>query len=240
MITEEKQDELIFDFLEGNLSPDEEEAFLILKDESEILNREVRLWQNTYLQEPLPSVEALEQKLVIQKNRDTGRLSTRIYAIMLIGMTLIAAGDSFDKYIAGSIPQSKAQLTPSQETTAPISNLVPEYSEKVTSVGRQILASPESKENIAPLTDRLATGELFALPVLKGEELMIKPQAHTLEDFRFTRPEKDQRTHVQRKWSRHEQRLIRKKIWQDHRSRKVNEFRSGNEPYVVPLNTSNF
>src|SRR4051812_1203499 len=89
MTTENEKDELIFDFLEGNLNAAEEEAFLILQEESELFNRQVRLWQNTYMHEPLPAIKNLESKLFINTGNHTTSYTTRIYIIFIVMLTSV-------------------------------------------------------------------------------------------------------------------------------------------------------
>jgi hypothetical protein len=239
MNTIDKQDELIFDFLEGNLSPDEEEAFLILKEESEVLGRQVRLWQNTYLKEPLPSVEALEKKLFIHDEGHRRNFSYRIYAILMIALTyIVAPGDHVQRYIQGPLVEIKDKIVVIPKTTFdPLSTGTDCSKEKhkvsaQASITRQhetLPAAPLAGSKTIALSD-LKTEAVYKLQQIMLEKIQIKvTKTHTPESLK-----------ARKKWSRHEQRLIRKKLWQEDKARDINMFLNGNEPYVVPLNTINF
>jgi hypothetical protein len=241
MNTIDKQDELIFDFLEGNLSPDEEEAFLILKEESEVLGRQVRLWQNTYLKEPLPSVEALEKKLFIHDEGHSRNFSSRIYAILMIALTyIVAPGDHVQRYIQGPLAEiANENVVAIPESAFDPLNTGPDCSGKKykdsaqASITRQHEAPSaeyHSAESRPLVLSDLKTEAVFELQQIALEKIRIRvTKTHTPGSFK-----------ARKKWSRREQRLIRKKLWQEDKTRDINMFLNGNEPYVVPLNTNNF
>jgi hypothetical protein len=64
--TEWISDEIIFDYLEGNLSVEEREAFEFLMNDSELVTHEVKLWKNAYVKELLPDVGRLENSLIMK------------------------------------------------------------------------------------------------------------------------------------------------------------------------------
>jgi hypothetical protein len=236
MTTSNEQDELIFDFLEGNLTPEEEEAFSLLKDESELVDREVRLWRNTFLEEALPSVEALEQKLFIQHGTQTTGWFSRVYAwlpILFLYMTF--AGD----YIHDEEVNALVGLHPSKT----ISHKQPSPSEAILICEEPVKSKlPNTSQRIAthelqssePLTATVALSELKkstlvtpAIPVRRLEPVDVRIKMHRSLLAKKT-------------WSKREMRLIRKRLWQNDQVRQLNEFRRGRMPYVVPLNNNNF
>jgi hypothetical protein len=239
MITENEQDELIFDFLEGNLSHDEEEAFLMLKEESELFNRQVRLWQNTYLEEPLPSVELLERKLMIEPVRHTVNFSSRIYMILMIMMTYATLpGDGVEKYIPDTITSVTHDNIPvPYEATDQVSKIIFDCAEAGSTAGNRTVETQAevSTKNHRPI-DQSA---VLSKPNL---EALFKTEQVTLEEIevRKDKTQKQASSVAKKKWSRREKRLIRQKLWQDNHTRKANEFLKGNVPYVVPLNSNNF
>jgi hypothetical protein len=244
MIPDNKQDELIFDFLEGNLSADEEEAFLILKEENELLNRQVRLWQNTYLRAPLPSVEALEKKLLIPY-RHGGTFPSQLYIILIVALvSIVFHGDWVQSYrVALPVePGSKSSTTyipPSRhEAETENSEIIAtcpqdHYAKRGNEPVRQYEVKPNGK----------SLPELSTLTVADLERaVLLKPLLSPLTPVNIT-PSTSRRSDTvtkAKKWSRREVRLIRKKRRLDERTRKANEFLKGNEPYVVPLNGNNF
>ena len=239
MITENEQDELIFDFLEGNLSHDEEEAFLILKEENELFNRQVRLWQNTYMKEPLPSVELLERRLIIQPGRHTVNFSSRIYMVLIIMLTYVTLpGDGVEKYVPGAITKVTHDNTPIPEETADqASKIIFDCMEDQNIVVKRTV---QTQSEVVTKDDRpinqpavLSKPDLEAL--FMTEQLILKKI-----EVRKGETPKPNSVAARKKWSRREMRMIRQKLWQDSDTRKANEFQKGNVPYVVPLNSNNF
>lgn len=233
MIANKETDELIFDFLEGNLSPDEQEAFLILKEESEVLNRQVRLWQNTYLKEPLPSIQSLEKKLFMPSKHSVSFWS-RIYLTLVMLLYVSLPGDRGPKLIpvdfevvrfnnVSSLPADQAPIT----TIDCVDDNIPVATLKIK--------SKKSVEN------NLLVTESVMLTKLKLHNLFEAGQP-TLRKISLGKggPQKAISVASRKKWSRKEMRLIRQKRWQDSRARNANEFIKGNVPYVVPLNSNNF
>lgn len=244
MIQDNEQDELIFDFLEGNLTTDEEHAFRMLKDESELLNRQVRLWQNTYLREPLPSVEALEKKMLITPVVGSGLSSRLRTTIVVILASVITSGSWFHQQVPALVAQGKynhagepihgvsVDATPPNSDTA--SNCLNEGRSHYifTPVVRP---KPEFVENhasppIFTIHDLAHNPELAPLPMPSLSHIRIVS----------TVSEKSNKPLTARKWSGKEVRLLRKKLRDDERARKANEFLKGKEPYVVPLNSNNY
>jgi hypothetical protein len=238
MITENEQDELIFDFLEGNLSPDEEEAFLIMKEESELFNRQVRLWQNTYLEEALPSVELLEKKLFIKPGSDTVNFSSRLYIILIILLTYATlSGDSTHHNVPHTVVKVVQNNSIAGETAGKDLNLIVGCTEVRKIVARRTieLKSETPIENSQPAYQPFILFE-------RKPEVSFKTEQPTLRKIEI-RKNGDQKTTTvvaRKKWTRQEMRRIRQKLWQDNHTRNANKFLKGKVPYVVPLNSNNF
>jgi hypothetical protein len=233
MITENEQDELIFDFLEGNLSPDEQEAFLMLKDESELLAREVRLWENTYLHEALPAVGALEQKLLIRTDTGGRGVSFRLYTMLIMMLAILPiVGDKQE----ASVRQTRLDLVKSEKPLIHLLDLqhfqsTPLQEEKHVLAKKAIQRLADGEEKLQPSAlipdvrvSEIRTSRDLALKKISLAKLRVKNSVSP----------------VRKKWSRREKRLIRKKKWNDSDVRQAAEFMKGNVPYVVPLNTNNF
>ncbi len=234
MITENEQDELIFDFLEGNLSPDEKEAFLILKEESEVLGRQVRLWENTYLHEPLPSIEVLENKLLIPENGARG-FSFRIYGLLIMMLAILPiVGDRQEASIRNSVAhiditeplihkqeiQSFKRIAKTVEKKKNVTRKTP----KQETVPESMVQFQPSASVPAIEIDEIRTSQDLVLKKISPGKLSVKKPVLTFH----------------KKWSRHEKRQIRKKKWKDSDAKHAAEFMKGNVPYVVPLNSNNF
>jgi hypothetical protein len=236
MITGNEHDELIFDFLEGNLTAEEEGAFRMLKDESELIDRQVRLWENTFLKEPMPSVEALEQKLLLQPGIQTGGWLGRIYAWLPILFLYITFAGDFAPETETNAPNGLKTNETTSSTTACLSEPVLVSEEPV----KPKLPHPPQKvatsqfENTKSLTMTVAVSDLKRSTIITP---LISVRRIEPIDLRL-------KTHrsflVKKKWSKREMRFIRKRLWQIDNTRQLNEFRRGRVPYVVPLSNNNF
>jgi hypothetical protein len=235
MITENEQDELIFDFLEGNLSADEKEAFLILKDESEVLSRQVRLWENTYLQEALPSVDALEKKLLIRVDNGTRGFSSRIYGLLIMMLAFLpVTGDKQETLIRKmSIEQVNVTKPLPQDQKLRYSELIPQTLKEhdvkqAVRIQEPVMPSVEDIQDPASVhdlkMDAVHVSQDLALQKIKVGQLNVRK---AVLSFR-------------KQWSRLEKKQIRKKKWKDSDAKHAAEFMKGNVPYVVPLNSNNF
>jgi hypothetical protein len=236
MITDNKQDELIFDFLEGNMSADEAEAFRILQEESELLNRQVRLWQNTYLREPLPSVEALQQKLFIRPdNRHSGTFSARLYSLLMVVMLYVATSeDSGQKNISdmqGRIfVQKAARIANTLDTSTGIKedfksathcSDIPDIKTK-----RIRILKPKaiSVENYPSVKESLLAFDR------KPKTALANTPSLTLQKATIVKNKKYPAITARKKWTRRELRLLREKLWQDQQLRNEKEYRRGRVP----------
>jgi hypothetical protein len=233
MITDNKRDELIFDFLEGNLSAEEEEAFRILKDESELFNREVRLWQNTYLEEPLPAVDVLEKKLLIHSGWDMRSLWSRMYSVLLILFVFVMIPadrmneGSADSFVAKTVkvPSSVRGIEKSEVVAPNVEEMHP----KVIGIGKRVSQTTDTRHEVTS-TVRLRDLNLKSLADLPKPGMQKIEIKKTIIVPVVTR----------KKWTKREKKLIRQKRWHDNNTRQANKFQKGRVPYVVPLNSSNF
>jgi hypothetical protein len=81
-------DELIFDYLEGNLNKEEHEAFNLLKEENETFAHQVRLWQNGYVNEALPSTSELEERCMVKRQSATSMLTNPGFIAFMVEVIL--------------------------------------------------------------------------------------------------------------------------------------------------------
>jgi hypothetical protein len=232
MNTDRQTDELIFDFLEGNLSREEEEALRILKDESELLDREVRLWQNTYLKEELPVVEALEQKLMIRSDWNITPWGSRLFMLLLC---LLASTSS-------TLHQVNSQKSAEEEKIVAICSPAAQphmNSGPALTVTRKTIAEPMMLPTQISMSDPyLMDAEIVSE---RKPNPIIEIGAIRLPGINIKKTEKVKpSTASGKKWSRREMRIFRKKRWEENSKRQASEFRKGKIPYVVPLDSKNF
>lgn len=236
MITDDQRDELIFDYLEGNLNAEEEEVFRILNDESELFNREVRLWQNTYISEPLPSIEALENNLLI-----AGKNNTRNTIVSRIGIALILLFVNTTPDTGNSSVSLAGRLKNSAQVAIPGEREEPKNA--ITTECQPELRTAKKTQSLASLSDDAR--ELSFTPssgsVLKLDFIIEvpKPGVGNLPTEALTIPISVGKAE-RKKWTRRENRLIRKKRWRADELRRQSEFLKGKVPYVVPLDSNNF
>jgi hypothetical protein len=233
MITDDQHDELIFDFLEGNLSPEEEEGFQILRDESEVFSRQIKLWENAYLHDPLPSIKNLEDKLLIRKEHGTSAIFKRLSFLLFI----LVMHDSVQIY----------ERVPADRQTNIVN--VPNFttSEDSPQAGsecevKSVQAETSTQREVTPIVDSRSAEPTLAgavkvrlNPLLEWRQPVLEKL--TIESVSTTTPVSEV---VRKKLSRRENRLLRKIRWQNDGTRKANEFQKGKIPYVVPLNDNNF
>jgi hypothetical protein len=233
MNTGPQTDELIFDFLEGNLSREEEEALRILKDESELFDREVRLWQNTYLREELPAIESLEQKLLIRSGWNFALWGSRLCMLLLgifastsatLHQTNFPKRAEERKITAICSPAAQVHVSPDLAVTV----IRKAITKPVTLLSAQVSISDPDPMDIDIVSERkldsiIEVGKV-TLPVISIKKTeKVKPSALS-----------------RKKWTRRETRMLRKKRWRENRERAASEFQKGKVPYVVPLDSKNF
>jgi hypothetical protein len=242
MITDNERDELIFDFLEGNLSADEEEAFLILKDESELLSQQVRLWQNTYIKESLPSVEGLEKKLLINPKGYTGNLSTRFYTLLIMLFVYLPMTGERGREFTLRTFVSHA-VNPKISLNNIVADPKADHPKKNSSSSGKMILNHEGKSGPSEILVVRNADTVFHSVVLSHlkPKPIIGPQKFTLQNIEMVGTEMQSWAAVTRKkWSKSEMRQIRKKKRLDDEKRNAGEFLKGNVPYVVPLKSNNF
>lgn len=231
-------DEMAFDYLEGNLLPEEKDAFELLMAESEITHHQVKLWKSTYFNEALPVVDSLEKKLVRHESHSfVSEIIRKIFGVVLMLFPVVFL----------TVNTQPAQVNTITELTAntPIVNDAP---------GQCIDAT--KPQTISPVRDEISQVEITGNPVVN-----IKPesslqfestQANTsllkataekpiaLMNFKIASTNSVPTKTFIRKLSGKEIRSLNKRKRKEHQRQVEMKFLKGNEPYVVPLKNSNF
>jgi hypothetical protein len=235
MNIDDRLDELIFDYLEGNMSLEEQEAFMLLKEENEKFGQMVRVWKNTYVKEALPSIPELESKLLIHSAEPGRSFSGRIYILFMVLLIFLPA----DKI--GRISNKTESAFQNQPPIDCPDKAEPVFKTKTKTKNKQdqktgmtYTSTKQVDNSVAPIVVskkeiELVTDLDLAMPFVFEKSTLKKI------GYKKTFSEKANR----KKWSRKEERLIRQKRWSDWRRAQAG-FLSGNEPYVVPLNSNNF
>src|SRR5262245_10934614 len=111
-------DELVFDYLEGNLDKEEQEAFDLLKEENETFSHHVRLWQNAYISEALPVTSELEKRCLVRGGSGTGLMTNVGLIAIIVGMMLFVPSSTSELRIATHPPDITTEQAPEQELPA--------------------------------------------------------------------------------------------------------------------------
>jgi hypothetical protein len=242
MTTDDQHDHLIFDFVEGNLTAEENEAFRILIEESELLDREVRLWQNVRLKEELlPSTDDLEKKLLLQRHLATGsNTATRIYCLLLI--LFVGLAPPSEKPAVDTYHQLLSAVVSDPDTIVPDS--ASNCEDVVAATESEVPVSIQESNTQGPkVTSDAPTSAIEEIPLTaKKLRPIIDAKKTDWRTIEIKKPIYNQPAPgiARKEWSGREKRLIRQRLRNVERMRQANEFQKGRVPYVVPLNNNNF
>jgi hypothetical protein len=224
-------EEIIFDYLEGNLSVEEKDAFELLMNESEMIAHEVKVWRNTYISEPLPNVEHLENFLIIKSSSAGAGQLKRFLSAMALLLLLTSPSPNvyeFSEKESATLPVlNEAQMDSNVLKDSDCGGIPNIFNEKI---GRQ-----KSKT-----TDEL---------ILVSHRETVHPQVLLSKPFIWKEIQLKEIPFVETKLVTTS--MVKKKMIRKSRSlnaqKRRNEveniaakFLSGREPYVVPLKSTNF
>jgi hypothetical protein len=228
-------EEIIFDYLEGNLSSEEREAFDLVMNESEVIAHEVKLWKNAYISEPLSNTNRLENSLLIKSNSAGYTPLNRFLSAMAFLLLLTLPSAHFYDF-TNEKPVAKSELRlkvspPTAKEDVDCGNAIATVSKK------SVRFENRDVEDLIPLR-RASRLEFFVSKPFAMEETPIKEIP--IKEIHFG-PIK----------LISEKSLTKTKIKKRYRSlnaqKRKNEienissrFLSGREPYVVPLKSANF
>jgi hypothetical protein len=243
-MTHEALDEVVFDYLEGNLSAEEKEAFEVLMNESEVTSYHVKLWRNAYVEEALPSVETLENMLLRPVPHSKPVVQPSLWQKLIIGLAI-----TISAFIIQNPQVELESFSVTTSTPKIMDGTVPELEPKV--IETECPTAMGSVENINPVSsDKGISREIYVetLPVsltISNVNTSVFKQVLTgdseLIDFeiRMTEFGLGHKT-VKRKLSASERRSINRKKRQEYEEKRAARFMKGNVPYVVPLKSNNF
>lgn len=227
-------DEVIFDYLEGNLSPKEKEAFEIILNENADLRSEVNAWKSTFIQEALPETIDLERTLLVSSKNN--RWSLFLNSLLFL-MTCILLSSSDVKNQNTAPIEHVTEIT----TALPAINNYTTHNKIVTyRVEKQKQRSSQSElQNKTNSIRNVATLTTIYKPALDQFDTLYQLTiAQKLPPLTTT---KDLSSKTQkRQWLRKDTRALnRKKRREDDKANQI-KFQPGRVPYVVPLDARNF
>lgn len=231
-------DEIIFDYLEGNLSENERSAFEILLSTDQQLSAQVKAWRNTYVLETFPITKDLETHILALVKRRTWMFSLNTFIYVLL-VTLFTSMPSEEPVTTSGWSGNTVQTT---NNTGAEKNCETKFTGPVrlksikARADVQITATGDVKEKTLPTHEddiRLLripnTLPLHAPLSLEKIEMINRP----VKILRTTKSSVKQ-------LSKKELRQIRRKKLEDYKLKSQKEFLKGNVPYVVPLDINNF
>ena len=231
-------DEMAFDYLEGNLLPEEKDAFELLMAESEITHHQVKLWKSTYFSEALPMVDDLEKKLLKYESHSfAGEIIRKILGVMLMLSPVV--------FLMVNIQAVQENATAELPAVMPIVNEVSHQcvdipKPEVISVMRDKISQIEITEN--PVINVKPESSL-ELRLTKANTNLLKTsveKAVMLKNFKIVSTNSVSAKSSMRKLSGKEIRSLNKRKRKEHQRQMEMKFMKGKEPYVVPLKNSNF
>ncbi|HZY82495.1 MAG TPA: hypothetical protein VFE50_23375 [Cyclobacteriaceae bacterium] len=213
-------DELVFDYLEGNLDKEEQEAFNLLKEENETFNHNVRLWQNAYISEGLPETGDLEQRLMIGRQPGTGIMSKVGLVTIIVGLL---------SFVPSSINEKLPEFRPLQEEP-PVAVIVTEPTPVRKTNRKEFKEQKEQIVEPSPSSGMIEVSEVQVVDLWKTVPVTLPSVTIKALELRLVTERVPAYT------DRDINRLKRRQL----ERRRAGEFKAGNIPYVVPLSSKNF
>jgi hypothetical protein len=229
-MTDEALDEVVFEYLEGNLSGPEKEAFELLLSESEVMSHHVRLWKNSFIRESLPNVSTLEQRLHIPEPRAIAS-EKMIWKKLFIVLVLLTTSLSFK--------ESVIDIRPSAVIEEQV-NRVGENLPECTDIGKPVMQASSIKPLVlepTPGFDQMATQVTLSTENVNTNILktvVVGGSIAAIHKHTQPLPVLSQKTSL-RELTRAEIRSMNRKKRKEEERKAAAKFMKGNEPYVVPL-----
>lgn len=232
-------DELIFDYLEGNLSGNEKNTFEAQLSSDESLRAEVRAWKKSYVVESFPATATLEKQILAAAKKTRWYFSLNVFTAVLVLLFVPAQVKDMTM-----IQLQKSHLADNVLTLEhqDISSVCLE--EKLANHRKKV------KRHVpAPSKEAATTGELVKTDkwIIENETVVvpfpdISPLSAALHSTRIFTPVPAQLPVISRvkRFSWKETRAINRKKRRDYQKKIESKFLEGNAPYVVPLDVTNF
>jgi hypothetical protein len=232
----DENDLLLFNYLEGNLSAEEEKALesTLLTDVS--LQAELSYWQETYIEPDSYGTNGLEAKLLLPQQ--TPVQSTGSFQVIIA--TLLAS-------LLSLVPVPLAFKSQDQLHSYPLSSILPAESKQVAQPDSRksidVLRPVKKETIIAEHSKKFEVGKPILIDALPA--LSLQPLSQNETGDLVLLAEKEIKVYWKKKpatriLSGKERRNIARMKEKALQRRMANEFLKGRVPYVVPLNTNNF
>jgi hypothetical protein len=225
-------DEIIFNYLEGNLSGDEKNAFEMLMSSNERLRTEVRAWKKTYMAESFQVTAKLEKQILGSVKRTRWFFSLNVFTAVLILMFIPARVK--DVTITRSVLTSAKTIGSGLAHHDAKSVYLPESLVNQKQQLKRHIDKEETIRNILELVKKdkfiKSKNAIAVLPVPETSTLkIISPSVQIPPPIQLSKASRV------KKFSWKETRAINRKKRKDYQRKTESKFLEGNVPYVVPL-----
>ena len=238
----ESRDLLLFDYLEGNLSAERaamvEEALAHDPD----LRAELEMWRESFVVQDFYATDALEAELLRKSSKPfsfSGSAAGFLVVLVTSMFSFIPVGEKEASLLHDRIGLPLAEVDAVQETD----------DAKVEDGETKAILVHDSAPHKSTNTPA-AAAETDNILIFKQEELLphakrLKPEEGAIilvkvEPAAVNKQEQKARQPQSKKFSRKQERQVKRMKRKALQQKKANEFIKGNRPYVVPLDTQNF
>jgi hypothetical protein len=241
MITEDNElDELIFDYLEGNLDTNEKEAFEILLSENDTLQQLVKQWKNTIITESFPATRELEQRIIKPDKNVVRIFSSRLFIVGMLLLFIFSLTETKEELPNHAHLQKEIILPEVNDSEELLCEPFPASftREAIQNTNRKKITTQKKISSYQELSLRKEPETLLTLSTPSTtpltETLSPTPAITMVDDVSIKIWQE------KNKFTRSTQRKINKKRRKDYEEKLALPFLKGKVPYVVPLNTKNF
>lgn len=239
-------EEVFFNYYEGNLNENEKSSLFVLLDADASLYKEFTLWKDSYVNEPLPEVTALERSL-IRKEQAWFKMDKLIATELFI---LVGIASFMFWNFHKNVPEIKTTNTTTIEKN--LKDEVLQDLKKEEKLDYANKASKFKKRNLESMVENSNSTISFAhdttsssLPTIIEIEIESQPTTaeivileETKDTIQSTTLQIEQRS--VKKLSKKDLRELKKAKLKIIRHRQEQEFLKGDQPYVVPIDPSRF
>lgn len=236
----DEYDQIIFDYLEGNLSPNEREAFEILMSSSETLSSRTSEWKATYLTDKAPlDTTGLEGIIMtsFKKSKWHYTFNSITAAVIILSFLPMRLSDAPSTFLPTSTLNLKDSIETKDIVLVESCKSINAFAKKAT-----VMVKVRSQLMVA-LPKKTQENGIISEPVV-AEMPSIKTIVPLLDVPKISIPEVKVRRVGNHKKIIHrsskERRDINRKKRNAHQKNIEKEFMKGNIPYVVPLDVTSF
>lgn len=231
--SEESIDLMIFDYLEGNMTMEEQLDFEANAAVDALLKEELEIWQSTYIASEIPDTGVLENSL-IHKPSPFASFTFYLNTILIVAVSFIS-----NTQIEREFDVVHGLEIPSIELVKKSPNYGAELEGMLISVMHKVVSKPvalsEEFEDLSLMRKSEPLSSLH-MQLVNFEEYLLNPML----EVEISKIKNSDIPEEQKKTDRKHFRYINRMRNKAARQRRAYEFMKGDVPYVVPIDTRNF